>query len=156
MKLLVIGCGNEVKGDDNLGPFIVRELERELGAHSEEIEFMVLPRLDISLAPSFRKVRAAVFVNARVDEDQSPVIVEPVSPAPYAAKRGGTGLGSTIADLMQAVKTWYQVCPLCYAVLPKGYEFSEGAPLSSGGRMSAGLARRSVLDLLNRLGNLQL
>jgi Ni,Fe-hydrogenase maturation factor len=156
MKLLIIGCGNELKGDDNLGPFVVRELERELGAFSEEIEFMVLPRLDISLASSFRRVSVAVFVNARVDEDQTPVVVQPVSPAAEAPRMGNTPLCATIADLMQAVKTWYNVCPVCYSVQPKGYEFADGAPLSYGGRVAAGLARRTVLDLLNRLGGLQL
>jgi Ni,Fe-hydrogenase maturation factor len=156
MKLLVIGCGNEMKGDDNLGPFVVRELERELEAFSEEVEFMVIPQLDISLAPCFRRVCAAVFVNARVDEDQSPVVVQPVSPVSDVSKMGNASLGATITDLMQAVKTWYNVCPVCYAVMPKGYEFAEGSPLSSGGRVAAGLARRTVLDLLNRLGNLQL
>lgn len=156
MKLLIIGCGNELKGDDNLGPYIVRELERELKSFSEEIEFMVLPRLDISLASSFRRVRAAVFVNARADDDPSPVVVRQVIPAPEAPRMGGNGMGSTIADLLQAVKTWYNVNPACYAVLPKGYGFEDNAPLSPEGKVAAGLARRAVLDLISRLGGLNL
>jgi hydrogenase maturation protease len=154
MKMLVIGYGNELRGDDNLGPFLVKELEQELRSYSEEISFLALPQLDVTLAPAFRGVEAVIFVDARADEDEAPVVVRQVFPTPGPVRMGNTSHGATIQELLQVARDWYNAIPTSYAVLPKGYEFPCGFHLSAKARVAAGLARRHVLDLISRLGGL--
>ena len=63
-KLLVIGYGNELRGDDGVGPAVA---ETVAGWNLEEVEAIVCPLLTPELADPISKARLAVFVDAAID-----------------------------------------------------------------------------------------
>jgi hydrogenase maturation protease len=155
MKILLIGCGNEQQGDDNLGPLLVKDLQQELRSCSEGVEFMVQPLLGACIAQFLREVDVVIFVQARQDESEDPVTIRQVDPAMGRARMGNTSMGATVPDLLQVARDWFGAMPLCYVVQPKGYEFPGVYRLSERARLSYWIARSRVLDIVRQLECLQ-
>jgi hydrogenase maturation protease len=63
-KLLVIGYGNELRGDDGVGPRVAATVA---GWDFEGVQAIICPLLTPELADPISKTRLAVFVDAAVD-----------------------------------------------------------------------------------------
>lgn len=146
-QCLVVGYGNILRGDDGIGPLVAEKLAVVPGSCGNTLRVVCLPQLDIALAPVLRDVDIAVFVDARQDPDDVPVKVERVQVrnAPPANSRSSHDIG--IAALANIVQSLYGRCPDCYLVMPKGIDFSIGAPISRQGRMNA----EHAVDVISRI-----
>ena len=141
---LVVGFGNELRGDDGLGPAVARALRENGSGRQARVEVVELPQLDISLVPRLATVELAVFVDARDDQRDDLVIRDRVLPseAPQTPAFSSHTLG--IGQLLRAALDWYGSAPDCYLIAPKGYEFSIGSRLSL---RAADAARAAVTEV---------
>jgi hydrogenase maturation protease len=149
--LLLIGCGNELRGDDGLGPEIVRALQTDLAATSIPLQVMSFQQLDVILAETLAEARAAIFVDARDDGDDRPVRTRRVRPASQPIVLHHTTHVTSVESLLRMARDWYGYAPPTFAVLPKGYNFELGTGISFSGRIAESLAKRAVRSLLRRL-----
>jgi len=91
--VLVIACGNTLRGDDGAGPAVGELLAAELVGTGAEVVVVgqLLPELALDASRSGR----VVFVDAAADLPPGAVSVRPVHPEPYApAERGAEPPGS--------------------------------------------------------------
>jgi hydrogenase maturation protease len=150
-QCLVVGYGNILRGDDGLGPLIAEQLADGLGAGNGALRIASLPQLDICLAPALRDADMAIFVDARQDAEDAPVKVERVEAREARNAPATTGHCSHdvgVVGLANIVQSLYGRCPECYLVMPKGFDFSIGAPVSRQGRRNAAQAIAVILRII--------
>ena len=140
---LVIGYGNEWRGDDGLGPAVAREVER-LGLPG--VRVLTTHQLLPELAEELSHFERVVFIDARIDDSTAPVTVERLSavggPLPITHHcHPQFLLGMTAAAFEHA--------PLAWLVSVQGEQFDLGETLSvvAMGRLADGV--RLVAELLN-------
>jgi hydrogenase maturation protease len=151
-QCLVVGYGNILRGDDGLGPLIAEKLAEGRGAWGGNVRTVSLPLLDITLAPALWHVDTAIFADARQDADDDPVKVERVDARSAPAAGGHSSHVIGIAALATIVQTLYGRCPDCYLVMPKGFDFSIGAPISRQGRRTAEQAAAAISRIIAAAG----
>jgi hydrogenase maturation protease len=123
--ILVIGYGNELRGDDAIGPRIARELKRRdlPGART-----MSLSQLTPELAADLAEARGAIFVDARIADNEDAVRVAALSPASDRA------LGTHFSDpaaLLAMAQLLYGHAPPAWLVTVAGATFDLGSELST-------------------------
>lgn len=123
--ILVIGYGNELRGDDALGPCIVRELERRA---SPGVRTLTLTQLTPDLAVDLAESQAAVFVDARIADEEDEVRVAALFPA--GDRAWGTHL-SDPAALLAMAQLLYGHAPPAWLVTVAGATFEPGSDLSA-------------------------
>jgi hydrogenase maturation protease len=146
-KCLVIGCGNTLRGDDGLGPYLAETLRGAAWPHDVDIEITILPQLDIILASKVSEVDLLLFVDARADESEDLVKIEQVEPLASPVNLNHTSHTMSLSMLLRIALDWYGAAPLCYSVMPKGFDFSIGESISEGGRLSALHARNRIIEI---------
>jgi hydrogenase maturation protease len=124
-SILVIGYGNELRGDDAIGPCIVRELERRA---LPGVRTLTLTQLTPELAADLAESRAAVFVDARIADEEDEVLVTVLSPA--GDRAWGTHL-SDPAALLAMAQLLYRHAPPAWLVTVAGATFEPGSNLST-------------------------
>lgn len=77
-KILVVGYGNPMRGDDGLGPAAVGLLERRM--HEEGVRFLVRHQLGIELAADLSEADLAIFIDAHVGDVAGTIKEEMVVP----------------------------------------------------------------------------
>lgn len=145
-KCLVIGYGNTLRGDDGLGPYIAEGLQ---GVGGVDIRIMVFPQLDLILASQMGEADFVIFVDARVDDNEELVKIERIEPAAGSIDQL-TSHTMTIPALLRIAFDWYGAAPKCYAVMPKGYDFSIGETISDRGLVAATHARSKIIEILGQ------
>lgn len=147
-RSLIIGYGNTLRGDDGLGPYIIEQLSMMTGGKfAGQASFLSVPQLDIALLPEMCNISNLIFIDARRDESDELVRVEEIRPrdrvqALHTSHSVGIGV------LLRLAVDWYNAAPLCYAVLPKGYDFCIVEGLSDQAKIAADLAIEKVLAIL--------
>jgi hydrogenase maturation protease len=163
-RCIVIGYGNTLRGDDGLGPYIVEGLQDglfgfALRLHSRQaqdvagrcgatVRTMILPQLDVTLAPQMCEVDMVIFVDARADDSEELVRTEQIEPTAGQVGPHHTSHTVSIPVLLRIALDWYGVAPLCYAVMPKGYDFSISERISPRARIAAAHARNRIIEIL--------
>lgn len=147
IKCLVIGYGNTLRGDDGLGPYIAEGLQSVVGLYGVDVRIMVLPQLDLVLASQMDKAEMVIFVDARVDDNEELVKIERIEPATGSIDQPSSHT-MNIPALLRIAFDWYGAAPKCYAVMPKGYDFSIGETLSDRGLVAATHARSKIIEIL--------
>ena len=145
---LLIGCGSTIRNDDRLGPYVVERVSEDLHARARRCRAMSLPQLDISLVEELTQTGLAIFVDARDDDSEELVRCERVNPGPDTPVSSHTTHSVGIHQLLLMTIQLYGAAPACYAVMPKGYDFSIGDTLSPGAIQSAEQARIQILNIL--------
>ena len=150
VRILVVGYGNTLRGDDGLGPFTVEGLRDVAAVCAVEAQTAVLPQLDVTLASEMSDATLVIFVDARDDADEEPVKVERVFPtaAPLNLRHTSHSLG--IPDHLRMAQDWFGSRPACYAVMPKGYDFSLSENISPNAQQTARQARSKIVEIIQR------
>ena len=150
-KVIVVGYGNVLRGDDGLGPLVAQSLKGAKGPLNTCIHVSCLPQLDVSMIVALHNADVAIFVDARQDDREDLLLVHPIapdqSPDPSLCCTHSTHCVG-ITALLAITAQWYGKAPSCYLVQPKGFDFSLGAPISEKGRLAAGHAREAIQKLL--------
>jgi len=80
MRVLIVGYGNPLRGDDGVGPEAARRLAAELG-QAPDIEILTELQLKPELAESMSRAEIAIFIDARADGKPGEVRIEEVLPS---------------------------------------------------------------------------
>ena len=149
-KILVVGYGNTLRGDDGLGPFIVAGLQDVAAWGEVDAQTVVLPQLDVTLAAAMHEVTLVIFVDARDDADEESVKVQRVFPTATPLNLRHTSHSLGIPDLLRMALDWFGSRPACYAVMPKGYDFSLSENISPNAQRTARQARSKIVEIIRR------
>jgi len=147
-KCLLIGCGNTLRRDDGLGPYIVENMRGEVEQYGMDIQFLAMPQLDIILASQMSKVELVIFVDARVDDSEELVKSESIKPVPGLLVPFHTSHTLTMSMLLRIVQDWYGATPLCHAVMPKGYEFDLSETISDKAQLVVEKTKDRIKEIL--------
>ena len=141
-SVLVIGYGNELRGDDGAGPRVARVIAARGLARVEVISsHQLLPEL----AERVSEAQGVLFIDATVVTEDEGVTVRPLQPATREAGMGHTSEPRQLLALAQALsgrrtEAWLVTVPAA------NLEFGEG--LSATAERGVLEAERQVLRLL--------
>jgi hydrogenase maturation protease len=150
-QCLVIGCGNTLRGDDGLGPYIAETLQNMTDLYGVDVRIVAVPQLDVILASRMREADVVIFVDARGDASEELVKIERVEPAAGPVALQHTSHTISMPVLLRIALDWYGAAPLCYAVMPKGYDFSVGELVSEKAQTAAAHARNKIIEIIKSL-----
>lgn len=134
---LVIGYGNDLRGDDGIGP---RVADAVAAWRRPGVEVLSLVQLTPEVAATLASAERVVFVDADARPDAPGVALRPVTPAPEIAAITHGADPCALLALCQAV---YGRCPAAWLLTVPARRFDIGAPLSPAAE--AGVARALTL-----------
>jgi hydrogenase maturation protease len=140
-RLLVIGYGNTLRGDDGVGPRIAEAVQAWA---MPGVRALAMPQLFPELASDLAAARAAVFVDAALQAECNRTSL--VRLAPGNAGQLGSHQGDP-ASLLALAVTLYGRAPESYLLAVPGCDFELGERFSD-------LARRGMDDALRALRDL--
>jgi hydrogenase maturation protease len=124
IQTLVIGYGNELRGDDAAGP---RVAEAVAGWRLDGVRAVTVPQLTPELSEVIAAARAVIFADAALDASSNAVQVHPLEACQ------DKGLGSHCVDprsLLALAQALYGKCPPAWLVTVPARDFAIGEPLS--------------------------
>jgi hydrogenase maturation protease len=140
---LVIGFGNECRGDDALGPEVARRIASR---RWPGVRVAVMHQLTPELAEELSLAARAIFVDAHVNGRGPSIVVEPISPD------RGDSLATHLGDpraLLALAQILYGRAPQSWLVTIAGERFAPGEPLSETALRRAAEAVQRIETLLN-------
>lgn len=140
--ILVIGCGNAIREDDAAGICAVEAVEAQAPAG---VLCLTRHQLSPELAEPISQARAVVFVDARADRLDQPVLVEPLQTDPSGAGLGHFGSGGSLLALAEAL---YGYAPPAWLVTIPGASFGFSTEMTDAGHAGATEAAKRILGLL--------
>jgi hydrogenase maturation protease len=144
MKLLVIGYGNELRGDDGIGPQVARAVE---SWNLPDVTALATHGLTPELAESISLADAVVFVDARVYS----MGVEVAELRASAASR--IGHTSEPGWLLALAESLWGRRPQAWLITAPGVNFAMGQPLSPQAEQGVASALLEVRTLVERIAD---
>jgi hydrogenase maturation protease len=123
-KALLIGYGNDLRGDDAIGK---RVADAVAARKLADVETLAVHQLTPELAATLAKFERAIFVDAYIAADEEDVGVHPLKPSSTGEIAGHTGDPQSLLALTQAL---YEHCPQAWWVTVPGVNFGVGDSLS--------------------------
>ena len=125
--VLVLAVGNESRGDDGLGPLLLRALQDESGDGGDGIEFLEEFQLQVEHALDLAGRQLVLFVDAGID-----------TPAPFAFYRAEASATPLLYSHAMAPEALLGVCgqinqappPAAFILCVRGEQFELGEGLS--------------------------
>jgi hydrogenase maturation protease len=131
--LLVIAVGNESRGDDALGPLLLRRLQDWVNNNNlqDKIELLEDFQLQVEHAADLLERELVLFIDAGLN-----------TPPPYTFYRIAPNDGPTVLShalepedvLTTYVQVYQQPPPPCFVLCISGNEFELGEPLSGNAK----------------------
>jgi len=143
-KLLALGIGNCLRGDDGIGAQVIRMLQ-ELPDIPAQLELRVVHQLDLSHAGLVKDYAVAIFVDADHGYRDRPVRVEEIF-ADGTVSAFTSHIGS-IANLLAVTEAVYGKTPRAFLVAIRGVSFDIEDKISPEAMANAEIAVREVLAL---------
>lgn len=141
MRIMVLGYGNTLLGDDAAGPRVVAAVARW---KLPGVQALVMHQLTPELAELLARARLAIFVDARVG--RGGVRVRPIRSADrLAALEIHIGAPGALLSLAQTI---YGLAPRAYLITLPARQFDLGAPLSARTRRALPVARQRIRGLI--------
>ena len=138
---LVIGYGNELRGDDAVGPCVAR---RVAAWRRPEVDGLAVHQLTPELAAALRDVEAVVFVDACTDPSEPEVCLRRLEAGPGAVV-GHTSDPRWLLALTEAV---YGRRPEAWLVTIPAADFGLGGRLSATAQAGMSVALRQISRLV--------
>jgi hydrogenase maturation protease len=129
-RLLVIGYGNSLLGDDGIGPYIA---EQVASWKQSEVRTLAVPLLTPELCALLPAVELVVFVDAALEATGHPRLV-PLTPAPTSA---ALGHASTPESLLALARSIFGQSPPAWILSVPAANFSLGQSFSGTARRGA-------------------
>jgi hydrogenase maturation protease len=139
---IVIGYGNELRGDDGVGPALVRALEA-IGLSG--VYTCAVHQLIPELAPALAKERHAIFVDARETDDAAAVRVERIE---ASETPGFTGHIADAKNLLALTQLIYKHSPQSWLVSIKGTDFGIGRRKTKAATINMQRALKLIQELV--------
>lgn len=147
-KIVIIGYGNELRGDDGVGLLVIDELAQTFSARPD-INLIRRHQLDIADAEEISESRAVIFVDAHVSEKRGDVELSQLD-----LVKGATFVVTHISlpeELMSATWAIYNSSPPAYVCAVRGYDFAFGTTLTGNARKLVTQAARDIVELVEKL-----
>jgi hydrogenase maturation protease len=140
-RLLVIGYGNELRGDDAVGPIVARAV----GARSwPGVEAIAVQQLTPELAERLHQAELVVFVDARVGEEEG--VRSQILEGPGSAPR--LGHTSDPRWLLELTELVYGRKPAAWLLTIGARGLDLGEPLSPQAREGARAAVEQIQQMI--------
>ena len=143
--VLVIGYGNELRGDDAAGPRVATAVE-SLGL--EDVRVLVRHQLAPEISEDIARSRAVIFVDASVDPARAGVTITPLSPSPSSTPQAHV---SDPRSLMNLAQTLFGRCPPAWLVTVPARNLGFGAEFSPETLEDVQAAVRQIEKLIHSL-----
>lgn len=140
-EILVIGYGNELRGDDALGPRVAAAVE---SAGLPRVRVLSVHQLTPDLALAISEAQRVIFVDACSSPAQQKVECRPVYPSREMHALGHTSHPGELLAMAQAL---YHRAPSAWIVTAPGASFALGEVLSAGAQAGFEAATRAVCGL---------
>jgi len=143
-SLLVIGYGNELRGDDAVGPAVAVALEE---LKLEGVRVLVRHQLTPELAERVSQADAVVFADAVMNGDRT-VRVRELTPA------DASGILTHACDprsLLGLAGSLFEHCPRAWSITVPIETTTFGEPLSPAASQGAALALAQIKNIWSRL-----
>jgi len=131
--LLIIGYGNELRGDDAVGPLAARKLA------DRGFDALALHQLTPELAERIAAAHAVIFLDADARVPPGQVVVEPLAPAGAPSTLGHYAGSASLLSLARAI---YGASPEAWQVRIGAETFEFGEAMS----VAAEQAVRAAID----------
>ena len=148
--ILVIGYGNELRGDDAAG---IRAVQMVEACHLQNVRISIHHQLVPELAESISQARAVIFTDASLEATQGVTEIRPIQPAQteqFSLHRADPG------NLLALAQALYGRCPPAWCVHIPAVSFDLGDPLSptaeQGVRSACEKIKLLCVDLLQSQG----
>lgn len=135
-RIVVIGFGNALRGDDAIGRVVVEQLARNW----PQVVTVAVTQLVPELATLVASARAVIFVDACVDARNDVEIRELTPACPISRRFHDTGP----RELLALSRSCYSRSPLAWLVIVHGSEFGYSDELSPA---AAANTQRAVLEI---------
>jgi|ERR1041385_4300432 hydrogenase maturation protease len=141
--LLVIGYGNDLRGDDAVGPAVAAAVEQ---MRLDGVRVLIQHQLTPELAEPVSRARAVVFVDAAESGDRTIQIHELTS-----ADRNGILTHACVPQsLLGLARTLFGHCPRGWSITIPVERTAFGEPLSAPASQGAALAVAEIKKIWNR------
>jgi hydrogenase maturation protease len=140
-SILIIGYGNELRGDDAAGP---RAASALAAMGLARVQVLIRHQLVPELSEALSQARAAIFVDASCAPGANEIAVQELKPSTETEPSAHASDPRALLALAQAV---FGHCPPAWLLTIPGTSFDLGAPLSP-------LAQRGVTAAVARLQEL--
>jgi hydrogenase maturation protease len=141
-EVIIIGYGNELRGDDGIGPCVAR---RVAAGGWPGVGFRAVPQLTPELAEDLAGARWAIFIDAGAGGGGEAVAVRRIEAGGPAAALTHFGDPRVLLAMSQAL---YGRAPEAWLVTVAGVNFAPGEMLSEAARLHVGRAVEQVERLL--------
>lgn len=125
-RTLILGWGNDLRGDDGAGPAVLDQLA---ATADPSVTLCTVHQLTPELAPDLAEMDRVVFVDACPAASASPVQLRPLAPC----ASGGRALGHHLdaAALLALSAALYGRAPAAWLVGVPAVDFEVGAPFTA-------------------------
>jgi hydrogenase maturation protease len=143
-RTLVIGYGNELRGDDAVGPRVATSVaEWNLAG----VTAQAVPQLTPELAEAIAQVQRVIFVDAAdLEAGAMEVQVTPINPSEQLEWQAHLGDPRALLALTQAI---YGSCPAAWFIAVPTGQFDYGTPLSLVAEQSMATALREIRRIVS-------
>jgi hydrogenase maturation protease len=141
-SVVVIGYGNELRGDDAAGPLVARAVAEW---DAPEVWALAVHQLTPELAEAIAAADLAVFVDACTDLEQEQVTAHPIELANTHPAIGHTGDPSALLALAESL---YGHCPQAWSIAVPATSFDFSTCLSPVAERGVAAALQQIRDLI--------
>ncbi len=142
---LVIGYGNELRGDDAAGPRVASAVAA-LGF--ENVRVLIRHQLTPELAEDVAQARAVILVDASVRASGGKVRIKTLRPSSHPSPQPHV---SDPHGLLRMAEAWFGQAPRAWLVTVPARNLDYGAPLSPKTRAGIAIAISETTELIRNL-----
>jgi len=142
---IIIGYGNELFGDDGIGPLIAKVIQRW---RLPCVQSLAVHQLTPELAEPIANSRLAIFVDTCINSLYNQVQVQSLLPSPLNYTHTHSSDPQSLLTLSQFL---YGNCPSAWLVIVPGEKFQLGDPISPLGKKAIGIALNKITQKLDTL-----
>ncbi|HEY9826991.1 MAG TPA: hydrogenase maturation protease [Stenomitos sp.] len=147
MKILAIGYGNTLRGDDGIGPWVAEQIAVQ---QWPEVRSLSVPQLTPELAAEIAEADVVFFIDAWATEAQRPQARIVALSAPTQSRRLDHLWTPNV--LLYLAQSLYNTTPTAYQILIPATRFDYGAPFSDVARAGADWAIATLRNCLQASG----
>ncbi len=147
-KLLAIGIGNCLRGDDGIGAQVIERLQQLPGTPAC-MQLKIVHQLDVSHAAVIKDYTAVIFVDADQVHSNQPVRVQEMFPDGRVS--AFTSHIGSIANLLAVTEAVYGKTPRTFLIAVRGVNFAIEDEVSPEAMANIQIAANELLKLAQQL-----
>jgi hydrogenase maturation protease len=116
-RCLILACGNTLRGDDGIGPWLAEWAEERFGDNAE-VRVVASQQWTLELVDEVARAASVLFIDCSADSEPGAVTVVPVEPAADSQGLATHHLGAS--ELMAVARDLYGSLPRAAVLLTVG------------------------------------